>query len=89
MPKPTETSTSHSTLPVFSFGEIEMSGAYLEMETGRLFRVQPTALQPGHSPLISITCTESWRYVRLSEDPNIPIGKARVIAADNDMAVCF
>ena len=84
-----ENSTSQFTLNVFSFGEIESPGAYLEIETGRLFRVQPGALQPGHSPMISITCSDTWRYAKVSEDPNIPISKARVVAADSDLMVSF
>ena len=93
MPRPTlrpEGAVGQPTsLPLFSFHDIETPGAYLELETGRLFRIQPNALMPGHSPLISISCTEAWRYAKVSDDPNIPISKARVIAADTDLVPNF
>ena len=77
------------TVPIFNFDEIEAPGAFLEVETGRLFRVQPGALQPGHSPMITITSNQGWRYAKLSDDPNVPISKARVFAADADLTTSF
>ena len=71
-------------LPTCTFEEIESPGAYLEVETGRLFRLTSDSLLPGHSPVFSIVRRETNTYVRLSEDPTIPISKARMIASNND-----
>ena len=80
---------TQSMFPLFTFEEIVTPGAYLEVETGRLFRIQPPVFQPGHSPMLSITSTDIKRYARLSEDPNVPISKARVLAADGDFFTAF
>ena len=72
-----------------SFEDIQTPGAYLEVETGRLFRITDDILAPGHSPMLSIVSNEPNTFVRLSDDPVIPISKARMTAANNDYWINF
>jgi hypothetical protein len=69
---------------VCTWEEIEYPGCYLEVETGRLYRMTENIVAPGHSPLFSIVCKEPTHYVRLTDDPCTPISKVRMYAANED-----
>ena len=73
---------------LIQFNEISQAGAYVD-QWGQLLRVQDGALKEQHSPLITITSTLETRVSKISDNPNIPVGKARQLAADADLAVCF
>ena len=72
-----------------SFNQIENSGCYVSSETGRLLRVPTDALAKGQSPRIETVGFTPWLVTKLSNDPYLPISKARMIAADNDIEVNF
>ena len=72
------------TLPTCCFEEIETPGAYLEVQTGRLYRLTSDSILPGHSPIFSMVSKEPTTFVLLCDDPSIPISKARLIASNND-----
>lgn len=91
MPQRTETQTHyyHGRTTWCYFQDINMPGAYVNTNTGELFRVPPEALMEGRSPVISV-CSKKWaNFARISEDPWLPISKARQIAADNDLPTNF
>ena len=72
-----------------NFDQIETPGTYVECRTGTLLRVPDDALAPGRSPRIEIMSHEPWNVTRLSDDPYMPLTKARMIAADLDLPVNF
>ncbi|HTW79839.1 MAG TPA: hypothetical protein VME23_09890 [Terracidiphilus sp.] len=80
----TLTSLSEST-----WESIKQPGAYIERETGHLYRVPPEALLRGSSPLISKLCNNPSTFVKLSDDPNAIVSKLRTIAADADVKPNF
>ena len=73
---------------VVDFNELDEAGAYVTAE-GSLVRVPIEALKDGHSPLITISSKLDTRLSKISDDPFVPVGKARQLAADADMSVNF
>ena len=71
------------------FDNVNEPGAYLSNWSGHLIRVPEEAIQPGHSPLVSIRGRDPMTVTKLSEDPYVCISKARLIAADLDLNVNF
>jgi hypothetical protein len=87
-----KTSESGATLVALSEGtweNIKQPGAYVERETGHLYRVPPEALLRGSSPVISKLCTNPSSFVKLSDDPNTIVSKLRTVAADADIKPNF
>ncbi len=64
------------------WNQIEEPGAYLELETGHLYRIPAAALSPGSSPIIKKEGTDLSRFVKISKDPFIPRPLALVICYD-------
>ncbi|MCH7760379.1 hypothetical protein IIA15_03120 [candidate division TA06 bacterium] len=96
MPKTSKTTegkwtgwSSDFPLPVMPFEEINEPGAYLDVNTGNLFRIPPEALRLGHSPVISVTCNGSFPVCRLSDDPYMTRVQAKTIAADHNLWTNF
>lgn len=75
-----------STVP---FNGICEQGTYYFHPTGMLFRVPPEAVSPGHSPMINICWTDECYCTKISDDPYVPLNKARQICANWDLAVYF
>lgn len=71
------------------FDELQEAGTYLSNWTGHLVRVPEDGLKPGRSPVIDIRGLEPMMLTKLSDDPFIPLTKARIIAADLDLYVNF
>ncbi len=87
----TETPAVHTTqrnrrIP---FEEVREPGAYVCNATGNLFRIPEDGLVGGRSPCIEIVCKQGTMMTKLSDDPWIPISKARQLAADSDLQVNF
>lgn len=72
-----------------AFDELHEPGTYYANWTGHLLRIPEEALKPGHSPVIEIRGTEPMVVTKLSDDPFIPLLKARMLAADQDFEVNF
>ncbi len=71
------------------FDCIREPGTYISNWTGHLIRVPEDALQLGRSPLIEIRGKEPLFVTKLSDDPFLSLSKARMLAADLDIAVNF
>ena len=71
---------------VNDFENIQDPGAYVS-ENGILFRVFSENLKAGHSPTMGVVGVGT--LTRISSDPLIPIGKARLIAANADLSANF
>ena len=74
---------------VIPYDNIEEPGTYLSNWTGHLIRIPEDALKSGRSPVIDIRGVEPMMVTKLSDDPFIPLTKARMIAADFDLFVNF
>ena len=73
----------------FPFETLNEPGTYISNWTGHLLRIPDEALKAGHSPMIEIKGKEQMFVTKLSDDPYLSIGKARMIAADLDIAINF
>jgi hypothetical protein len=87
--KSTESGATLVTLSEFNWENIKQPGAYIERETGHLYRVPPEALLRGSSPVISKLCSNPSTFVKLSDDSNTIVSKLRTIAADADIKPNF
>jgi len=78
--------SSNVTLP---FGEITEPGTYYGRDTGWVYRVPEESLAMGHSPMITIVSKEEIYVTKISDDPWIPLNKARQICSNLDFDVNF
>ena len=87
--KTTEMGAIQAALSEFTWENIKQPGAYIEQETGHLYRVPSESLLRGSSPVISKLCANPSTFVKLSDDPNTIVSKLRTIAADADVKPNF
>ena len=71
------------------FDNINDPGCYICEWTGHLMRVPPDGVAPGRSPLLNMVGRDTLFVTKISNDPYIPVTKARLLAANYDMAVSF
>ena len=71
------------------FSALNEPGAYFSNWSGHLIRVPGDAIKPGRSPVIEILGKDQMIVTKLSDDPFVCLTKARMIAADLDLAVGF
>ena len=71
------------------FESINEPGCYVSNWSGHLLRIPEDAIKPGRSPLINIVGTDSLFVTKICDNPYIPLSKARMLAADCDVAVNF
>jgi hypothetical protein len=74
-----------SSLPQTTWEELREPGAYVEEGSGDLFRVPQEALVAGCSPIIGRVSNGASRLVRVSDNPSVPLLKARMVAADHNI----
>ncbi|HVP13390.1 MAG TPA: hypothetical protein VMV94_19615 [Phycisphaerae bacterium] len=67
------------------FGEVQTPGCYVSTTTGTLFRIPAEALALGRSPLIEIVSRTGTLMTKITDDPWVPINKARQLCADADV----
>jgi len=71
------------------FNEIREPGTYYFHTTGWIFRVPPECLSPGHSPVLNIHGNDQCYVTKITDNPWIPVGKAREICSNWDFMVNF
>ena len=71
------------------FENINDPGCYICNWSGHLMRVPPDGIAPGRSPLLNMVGREPLYVTKISDDPYIPVTKARMLAADWDLNVSF
>ncbi|MHC4064508.1 MAG: hypothetical protein ACYSUI_08405 [Planctomycetota bacterium] len=71
------------------FDSLNECGTYVCNWSGHLLRVPEDAIKPGRSPLMCMTGKEPLFVTKISDDPYIPVSKARILTADWDMVVNF
>ena len=72
-----------------SFANIEDPGCYIVHQTGSLMRIPEDALSPGRSPTMEIVGNDPLTVTKISDNPYLQLGKARLVAADLDLQVNF
>jgi hypothetical protein len=78
-----------ATLPEFAWEQITEPGAYVEKESGDLYRIPEEALVMGGSPMIRKTSLAAPRFVQLSKNPYIPTLEARMLCAEHNIRPNF
>lgn len=71
------------------FSNISDPGTYYFHPTGMLFRIPGECLAQGHSPLLNICWNEECYCTKISDDPWVPLNKAREVCCNWDFAVNF
>jgi hypothetical protein len=71
------------------YDQVNWPGCYVCNDTGNLYRVPDDSLAAGRSPLIAIVSKTPMMMTRISDDPWLPISKARQLAADADLYINF
>jgi len=71
------------------FESINDAGCYICNWTGHLLRVPEDGVTPGRSPLVNIVGCEPLYVTKISDNPFIPVTKARMIACNLDINVNF
>jgi hypothetical protein len=87
--KASESGATQVALSESNWESIKQPGAYIERETGHLYRIPPESLLRGSSPVISRLSTNPSTFVKLSDDANTIVSKLRTIAADADVKPNF
>lgn len=72
-----------------SFNEITDPGTYYNHNTGWLYRVPGESLSLGHSPTINCLSNDENLVTKISDDPFVPVNKARQICSNMDFLVNF
>jgi len=70
------------------FRDITFPGCFVTRH-GELLRVPEEALEAGHSPTIDVVSREPWFVTKISDNPYLPLGAARTLAADMDLNINF
>lgn len=73
----------------FPFEGITEHGTYVSNWSGHLIRIPEEALRFSHSPIVELRGKEPLICTKVSDDPYVPINKARMLAADLDLPVNF
>jgi hypothetical protein len=68
--------------PEVSWDDLETPGFYVSRATGNGYRVPAEALIKGASPVIEQVSAQPSRLVKVSDNPFIPLIKARNLAAN-------
>ena len=71
------------------FESITQAGCYICNWSGHLLRVPEDGVASGRSPLINIIGHQPLFVTKISDNPFIPVTKARMVAANCDVAVNF
>ena len=74
---------------VIPFENINEPGCYVCNWSGHLLRVPQDGVAPGRSPVINIVGMEPLFVTKLSDNPYIPLTKARLVASNLDCSVNF
>ena len=67
--------------PEVSWDDLETPGFYVSRATGNGYRVPAEALIKGASPVIEQVSSQPSRLVKISDNPFVPLIKARNLAA--------
>ena len=69
--------------------DVTVPGAYVEKDSGDLFRIPREALVHGNSPIISKQSRGPSRFILISKDPYVITEKARMLSAEANVSPNF
>ena len=69
--------------------DIEQPGAYVDLDTGDLYRIPKEALLQGASPLIRRESSRAGRLVRISKNPFVTTLVARLTCCEHNITPNF
>ena len=81
-----ETAGFGQTVP---FASISTPGCYVCNWSGHLLRVPEDGVAPGRSPLLNIVGPDTLFVTKISDNPYIPVTKAKMLACNFDLNVNF
>ena len=68
---------------------INEPGAYICGWSGHLLRVPEDGVTPGRSPMFNIVGSEPLFVTKICDNPYVTLTKARLLACNFDLNVCF
>ena len=77
-----QTERNSASYPEVSWDDLNAPGFYVSRSTGNGYRVPAEALIKGASPVIEQVSAQPSRLVKVSDNPFIPLIKARNLAAN-------
>ena len=77
-----QTERNSASHPEVSWDDLDTPGFYVSRSTGNGYRVPAEALIKGASPVIEQVSSKPSRLVKISDNPFIPLIKARNLAAN-------
>ena len=80
------TTNPFQTVPWDSINE---PGTYICHWSGHLLRVPEDGVTPGRSPMLNIVGYEPLFVTKISDDPYVPLTKARLLASNYDIKINF
>jgi len=69
--------------------EIEEPGAYVEVDSGELYRIPKEALLEGSSPLIRKESSGASMFIQVSKNPYVTTFEARMVCAEHNVQPNF
>ncbi len=72
-----------------AFDSIQEPGAYICNWSGHLLRVPEDGITPGRSPLINMVGCDPLFVTKIADNPFVTVTKARLLASNFDLPVCF
>lgn len=87
--QPTMTDAAAGCGTTIRFENIQEPGCYVCNWSGHLLRVPADGVSPGRSPLISLVGNTPLFVTKISDNPFIPVTKAKIVASNFDCNVCF
>ena len=84
--KPEYCASAGTTIP---FDSVHEPGCYICNWSGHLLRVPEDGVAAGRSPLVGMIGTEPLFVTKVSDNPFIPLTKAKMVASNLDCAVNF
>ncbi len=71
------------------FDSIQEPGCYICNWSGHLLRIPEDGITPGRSPLINMVGHDPLFVTKISDNPFVTVTKARLLASNYDLPVCF
>ena len=84
-----QTQTNYCPQTVVPFEQINEPGCYICNWSGHLLRVPEDGIAPGRSPLTSLVGFDQLFVTKISDNPFLPLTKARLLGANCDINVTF
>jgi len=85
----TQQTESQNAGSVTPFEGINEPGAYIANWSGHLLRVPEDGVASGRSPVINVVGTDPLTVTKISDNPYVPLTKARLVASNLDVNVNF